>query len=102
MATVRTPRTGTRLARRTAGAPVFVEIEVLARDAGLHPDLVRRFVQLGLLEPRLGTDLVPRFPATRRLAWRAPTDCAATCHSATPAPYSPSSCSRALTNSKSG
>jgi len=70
MATVRTPRIGTLLARGKAGAPIFVEIEALARDAGLHPDLVRRFVQLGLLEPRIGTDLVPRFPrdAAARLA----------------------------------
>ena len=45
-------------------------IEVLAREAGLHPDLVRRFVQLGLLEPRIGADRVPRFPrdAAARLA----------------------------------
>ena len=56
--------------RRTAGAPALVEIEVLAREAGLHPELVRRFVQLGLLEPRLGPDSVPRFPrdAAARLA----------------------------------
>ena len=28
-----------------------IEIRVLAREAGVHPDLVRRFVALGLLEP---------------------------------------------------
>jgi hypothetical protein len=28
-----------------------IEVRVLARDAGVHPDLVRRFVDLGLLEP---------------------------------------------------
>jgi hypothetical protein len=27
---------------------------VLAREAGIHPDVVRRFVQLGLLEPAGG------------------------------------------------
>jgi hypothetical protein len=27
------------------------EIEALAREAGLHPELVRRFIRLGLLEP---------------------------------------------------
>ncbi|MEA2322195.1 MAG: hypothetical protein QOD81_2045, partial [Solirubrobacteraceae bacterium] len=27
-----------------------VEIDVLAREAGLHPDLVRRFLRLGLLD----------------------------------------------------
>jgi hypothetical protein len=70
MATARVRRTGTRLARRTPGAPVLVEIEVLAREAGLHPDLVARFVQLGLLEPRIGADSVARFPrdAAARLA----------------------------------
>jgi hypothetical protein len=70
MAPARVLRTGTRLARRTPGAPVLVEIEVLAREAGLHPDLVARFVQLGLLEPRIGADSVARFPrdAAARLA----------------------------------
>ena len=28
-----------------------VELGVLARESGLHPDLVRRFVRFGLLEP---------------------------------------------------
>jgi hypothetical protein len=70
MATARIPRSGTRLARRAARTPVLVDIEVLAREAGLHPDLVRRFVQLGLLEPRVGPDSVARFPrdAAARLA----------------------------------
>jgi MerR-like DNA binding protein len=38
----------TTLVRRSA---VPIEIRVLAREAGVHPDLVRRFVALGLLEP---------------------------------------------------
>jgi hypothetical protein len=38
----------TTLVRRSE---VPVEIRVLAREAGVHPDLVRRFVALGLLEP---------------------------------------------------
>ena len=32
-----------------------VGLEALARDAGMHPDLVRRFVALGLVEPVGGT-----------------------------------------------
>jgi chaperone modulatory protein CbpM len=28
-----------------------IEVRVLAREAGVHPELVRRFVELGLLEP---------------------------------------------------
>jgi hypothetical protein len=49
---------------------VLVEIETLACEAGLHPDLVARFVQLGLLEPQIGPDSVARFPrdAAARLA----------------------------------
>jgi DNA-binding transcriptional MerR regulator len=38
-----------------------VAIETLARDAGVHPDMVRRFAQLGLLEPRGGTRAAPLF-----------------------------------------
>jgi hypothetical protein len=39
-----------------------VELEVLAREAGLHPDLVRRFIRLGLLERSGGTARSPLFP----------------------------------------
>ena len=38
----------TALVRRST---VPIETRVLAREAGVHPDLVRRFVALGLLEP---------------------------------------------------
>jgi DNA-binding transcriptional MerR regulator len=38
-----------------------VAIETLARDAGVHPDMVRRFAQLGLLEARGGTRAAPLF-----------------------------------------
>lgn len=51
-------RTGTRLATRVAG---LVGIESLAREAGMHPELVRRLVRLGLLEPRGGTRAVPLY-----------------------------------------
>jgi hypothetical protein len=41
-----------RLVRRTAPIRTRpLEVEALAREAGLHPDLVRRFVRLGLVEP---------------------------------------------------
>jgi hypothetical protein len=30
-----------------------IEVRVLAREAGIHPDLVRRFVALGLLDARV-------------------------------------------------
>ena len=33
------------------GPPRTLEIEALAEEAGLHPDLVLRFVRLGLLDP---------------------------------------------------
>ncbi|MEA2271152.1 MAG: chaperone modulatory protein CbpM [bacterium] len=43
-----------------AGRPV--ELDVLAREAGLHPDLVRRFIRLGLLETSGGSTRSPLFP----------------------------------------
>jgi chaperone modulatory protein CbpM len=39
----------------------MVGLEVLAREAGFHPDVVRAFVRLGLLEPRGGTAAHPLF-----------------------------------------
>jgi hypothetical protein len=67
-ATVR--RGGTAIVRRAGAGPSLVDIDVLARQAGLHPDLVARFVQLGLLEPHIGADSVARYPrdAAARLA----------------------------------
>ena len=49
--------------RRTTpdGAPL-VALEALAREAGLHPELVRRLIALGALEPRGGTSVAPLFP----------------------------------------
>ena len=43
---------------------------MLAREAGLHPELVLRFVRLGLLEPRRRHGAAPLFPrdAAARLA----------------------------------
>ena len=57
--------------RRTApnGAPL-VALEVLASEAGLHPEFVRRLIALGALEPGGGTTLAPLYPrdAAARLA----------------------------------
>lgn len=51
------------------GTPL-VAIEVLAHEAGLHPELVRRLIRLGALEPAGGTTRTPLFPrdAAARLA----------------------------------
>ena len=38
-----------------------VGIEVLAREADLHPNLVRRLIGLGLIAPCGGTDASPRY-----------------------------------------
>jgi len=38
----------TAMVRRST---VPIETRALAREAGVHPELVRRFVELGLLEP---------------------------------------------------
>jgi DNA-binding transcriptional MerR regulator len=52
-------------ARRTqppAGRdPSLLALETLAQRAGLHPDLVRRLVRLGLLEPGGGTAAAPLY-----------------------------------------
>jgi hypothetical protein len=70
MATTPARPTGVRLVRRPVGQSSLIELEVLARESGLHPDLVARFVQLGLLEQRVGRDSVARYPrdAAARLA----------------------------------
>jgi DNA-binding transcriptional MerR regulator len=48
---------------RTAAGPL-VPLDAVARESGLHPELVRRFVALGLVEPAGGTAAAPLF--TRR------------------------------------
>jgi chaperone modulatory protein CbpM len=58
MAAATRRRRGGQLIR---SAPRLVAVETLAREAGVHPDLVRRFAQLGLLEPRGGTRAAPLF-----------------------------------------
>jgi MerR HTH family regulatory protein len=71
MAATRRPTTSTALGRqRSRRGTQLIEIEVLAREAGLHPELVRRLVRLGLVDPRGGTARAPLFPrdAAARLA----------------------------------
>jgi hypothetical protein len=63
-----TARATVSLARRgpAAGAPP-IELDVLAREAGLHPELVRRFVRLGLVEPVFRRDAAARLAMAARL-----------------------------------
>jgi hypothetical protein len=42
-------------------APELIALAALAREAGLHPELVTRLVSLGLIEPRGGTASAPLF-----------------------------------------
>jgi hypothetical protein len=67
--TVRIQTTTLAVRRAPSEAGVPVELNTLAREAGLHPDVVRRLIRLGLLESR-GTAAAPRFPrdAAARLA----------------------------------
>jgi DNA-binding transcriptional MerR regulator len=71
MAPATTPRRTAKLTRRSRpGRARLIEIEVLARETGLHPEVVRRFVRLGLVEPAGGTARAPLFrpDAASRLA----------------------------------
>jgi hypothetical protein len=53
---------------RRPGTPQPLEIEALARESGLHPELVRRFVRLGLLgPPPFPRDAAARLARARRL-----------------------------------
>jgi hypothetical protein len=69
MAATTTTRTTTLAIRSRRGEPALLGAEGLAREAGLHPDVVRRLIRLGLLEPA-GTRAAPLFPrdAAARLA----------------------------------
>jgi hypothetical protein len=52
MAATAPRRTARPLVRWSATrSPDSVSLEVVAREAGIHPDLARHFVSLGLLEP---------------------------------------------------
>jgi hypothetical protein len=60
----RVPTTSLTVVRRaSAGRGRLVGIEALARSAGMHPDLVRRFAELGLIEPGGGTRAQPLYLA---------------------------------------
>jgi chaperone modulatory protein CbpM len=50
--------TGTRLVPHTGGD---IGIDVLATRAGVHPDMVRRLIALGLIAPSGGTRAMPLF-----------------------------------------
>jgi chaperone modulatory protein CbpM len=71
MAAATTRRTSARLARRRVpGRARTIEIEVLARETGLHPEVVRRLIRLGLVDTAGGTAQAPQFrpDAASRLA----------------------------------
>jgi hypothetical protein len=51
-------RAGTGLATRGAG---LIGIELLAGEAGIHPEVARRLVRLGLIEARGGTRASPLY-----------------------------------------
>ena len=53
----------TSLNSRSIVVPLFKmsSADALAREAGVHPEILRRFVRLGLLEPRGGTSAAPLF-----------------------------------------
>ena len=48
----------------------LMPLEEAARQLGLHPDMVRRFLDFGLLEPAevIGADVMLDPPALRRIA----------------------------------
>jgi hypothetical protein len=49
------------LVRRPGSRGPLLDLDSFAREAGVHPDLVRRFVALGLVEPESGTAAAPLF-----------------------------------------
>jgi hypothetical protein len=51
-------RTGTGLATTGRG---LIGIESLSAEAGMHPEIVRRFIGLGLVSPSGGTRAAPLF-----------------------------------------
>jgi hypothetical protein len=62
MAVVTSVRRTVKLTSRRSPGGRLIEVEVLAHEAGLHPELVRRLVQLGVVGPTGGTARTPLFP----------------------------------------
>lgn len=63
MASVTRTRTTMHLVRSQPSVAPLLTLEVLARQTGLHPDVIRRFVQFGLVAPGGGTASAPLFAA---------------------------------------
>jgi hypothetical protein len=61
MARATRTRHAVQLVRTHSAGPQLVTLESLALETGLHPDVIRRFVQVGLLAPRGGTAAAPLF-----------------------------------------
>ena len=59
--TTRVRTTALALTRRSGTTGPYIDLDTLARDAGIHPDLAQRFVALGLIEPASGTTAAPLF-----------------------------------------
>ncbi|MGZ6582706.1 MAG: chaperone modulator CbpM [Gaiellaceae bacterium] len=53
---------GARLVLREPRMGGPLGVEALAREAGVHPELVRRLVALGVIEPSSGAQARQRFP----------------------------------------
>jgi chaperone modulatory protein CbpM len=59
--------TVTQFAARSAGPGPRIEIEVLAREAGLHPEVVLRLIRLGALDVPIPRDGAARLARVSRL-----------------------------------
>jgi hypothetical protein len=63
MASATRTRHTLQLVSARRGRSALVTLEVLSRETGLHPDVIRRFVQFGLPAPQGGTATAPLFDA---------------------------------------
>jgi hypothetical protein len=57
----RTQTTTLALVLRPGVTGPLLSLDAMARETGLHPELVRRFVALGLVDPAGGTAAAPLF-----------------------------------------